>query len=226
MERFKGLMKPKNLDEYVPELFNADRLFDFSDGHTNHNPEKEQRFERYYDDMKQKYSNLAYIGDKVSNTFRVAETIHQKFPNTRYLFIFRDIYDSAASWNARAERDGDNWPANKTGDRAVSRWNETSATYLKLKKKAPADFYAIDYHNFFGNTPGDLTPLNELMSFLEISTDKGQETAYLKATNYYHEQLSKKPRFVNDKTRQYIDEHADFDSWNQLMGKLSVSTAA
>ena len=119
MERYKLIMNKKNIDQFTPDLFDEHKLFDFSDGHTNMSPTSSAAMKRYYDDMQAKYDNLSYIGDKVPSAFRVAKEIHERFPNTKCVFIIRDIFETACSWQARAERKSDSWPATRTATHAV-----------------------------------------------------------------------------------------------------------
>lgn len=226
MERFKLIMNTKNIDRFTPDLFEHEKLFDFSDGHTNKTPETSDPMRRYYDDMRAKYAGLKYVGDKVPGSFRVAEQIHDRFPNTKCVFIIRDIFETACSWQARAEREGDSWPEFRTATHAVKPWNACLYLYLNLKRRFPDDFYMVDYRNFFDGDANDHTVLDRLCNFIELPADTSMREAFTNARLKYHDRVKDKPRSLNDEMLQYIDEHADREAHEKATGIASGNNAS
>jgi len=221
MERFKLIMNNKNIDQFTPDLFEARKLFDFKDGHTNISPSNSAAMKRYYDDMLAKYDNLIYIGDKVPSAFRVAKQIHERFPKTKCVFIIRDIFETACSWQARAEREHDSWPASRTATHAVKPWNVCLKIFLDLQQKYPDNFYMVDYGSFFDGDPQDLTALQNLCRFLNLPADGSMRMAFTGSRNKYQEFVKNKERALDDEALQYIKEHADREAYENAIGAFS-----
>lgn len=210
MERFKKIMNKRNVDQFTPVLFDETTFFDFSDGHTNLLPESSKGMERYYTDMQVKYNSLAYIGDKVPGSFRVSGEIHQKFPNAKCVFIIRNIFETACSWQARAERTGDSWPEGRTATHAVKPWNACLNFFLELRKNDPDDFFLVDYEAFFDGDPEDFTELNMLCEFLGLSPDSGMRKNFTNSRNHFATNVKTKERKLDEATLQYINDNADY----------------
>ena len=218
MERFKLIMNNKCIEQFTPDLFEEHKLFDFSDGHTNMSPAASAAMKQYYDDMQAKYDNLSYIGHKVPSAFRVAKEIHERFPNTKCVFIIRDIFETACSWQARAERKSDSWPATRTATHAVKPWNVCLKIFLDLQQKYPDDFYMVDYGSFFSGDPQDLTELQNLCRFLDLPADGSMRMAFTGSRNKYQELVKNKERGLDKETLQYIEEHADREAYENAIG--------
>ncbi len=217
MERFKLIMNKQNIEQFKPELFEEKNLFDFTDGHTNKIPANDAAMERYYRDMQDKYPDLVYVGDKVPGSFRVADTIHQKFPKTKCVFIIRDIFETACSWQARAEREGDSWPATRTATHAVKPWNACISFFLSLRTQYPDDFYMVDYHSFFDGDPEEFSALNRLCEFLDLPADASMREFFARSRRKYNDVVKNKERALDEETLQYINEHADRQGYEEAI---------
>ena len=224
MERFKLIMNNKNIDQFTPDLFEAHKLFDFSDGYTNKMPDGSAAMKQYYDDMQAKYPNLAYVGDKVPGSFRVAGKIHECFPHTKCVFIIRDIFETACSWQARAEREGDSWPASRTAIHAVKPWNACLHFFLSLQQQYPEDFYMVDYRSFFDGDPKEFSVLDTMCDFINLPADASMREAFTSARYKYAEGIKNKERGLDQVTLQYIDAHADRAAHEKAIG-VGISTA-
>lgn len=229
MERFKKIMNRKNIEQFTPELFEKERFFDFSDGHTNKVPEADnsgpESMSRYYDELHARFDDLSCIGDKVPGAFRAADLIHERFPNCRILFIIRDIVETACSWQVRAERDGDTWPETKTATAAVKPWNVCLKTFDRLKSRHPEDFHLVDYRAFFDGDPQDMRALDRLCRFIGIEADEAMRQGYSSARRKYAEGVKDKPRRLNEATLQFIQQNADLEAYERLIGADSASDA-
>ncbi len=218
-ERFKYIMNHKHFDQFNPELFEEEKFFDFSDGHTNRTPERNAGMKRYYADLQSRYANLKYIGDKMPGGFRVAREIHQKFPNTKCIFIIRDIFETACSWQARAEDESDNWPSTRTATVAVKPWNACLSYFLDLQQKYPDDFHMVSYRDFFDGEPTDYAALDELCRFLDVSADSVMQEYFSAARVKYRNKIKTKERKLDEAAMAFIEEHADIAAFHQAIGK-------
>jgi len=219
MERFKNITTGRTKHLLVPELFAEDRFFDFADGLTNFVPGKSEAMSWYYDELRAKFPNLTYIGDKVPNSFRVVDHVHKKFAATKHIFIVRDIFETACSWQARAQNSRDNWAAHKDATYAIHPWNETLLTYLNMKSRYPDDFYLVDYNRFFTAGHGDHSQISDLCNFLDLQPDDSMIDAYARAVEFNTSRVKIKKRDLGAESMQYLLDNANLDAYYAATGR-------
>jgi len=215
IERFKYLINKNKIHLFTPDLFAPDTLLDFSTNYTNCTPEHSERFSNFYKDLEEKYSDLQYIGDKIANDPGQIPRIHNTFPNSKIIYIVRDIFEVACSWQTRAERDGDSWPSDKAAECAVDPWNEFNAQVMSMWESYPDDVYVVNYRNFFCETEG-MIELDRLMGFLNISADQSIVEGYKKALGLYAENIKNKQRNLAPDIMEYIYENSDYPLYHSV----------
>lgn len=130
VERFKGLL---NSDHFDRDLFNKNRFFDFREGDTNVRYEANKA---YYDNALNKFEAASYVGDKIPNLYKRIVNINERFGgDATFVFCYRNIYEVAASWNARAMNTNDKWPEENNYIKAVVAWMESFKYALRAKKE-------------------------------------------------------------------------------------------
>jgi hypothetical protein len=216
-ERFKNILNRKNLDKLCPDLFDESNFFDFSDGYTNRVPGKTGGMERYYSDMRKKYPQLSYIGDKVPGAFRVSADIYKRFKNIKFVFIIRDIYETASSWQTRAERVDDTWPSQRTATHAVNPWNASISIFLDLKKQHPDDFFMVDYETFFDGNPDDVNELEKICAFLNLQVDRKMCKSFHGARSEYQAVLKSKALNLDNEAMDFINQNANFNAYRSAI---------
>jgi len=217
IERYKNLMLGGNFKLFGPELFDKDNLLDFSNNYTNCTPEHSKRFADFYRELEQKYSALKYIGDKVPNSYSRTPAIYARFPAVKLIFIVRNITDTACSWQTRAERVDDGWPATKTAVKAVERWNDCNTTILEMKDKYPIDVHIVDYTDFFDGDPDDVEPIVSLLDFLALNTESSILDAFIRARTFYRDRIKNKERHLSVEVQTHISANADMDRYQKVM---------
>lgn len=136
----------KRLDrrELYPRDFTRDRFFDIQRRDTWYRSLDE--FSTYYDRLKFKYDNAVYVGDKYPGAFQRYGHLVGNFGDIRFIFILRNIYDVAMSFEARRAR-GVHWPADGGAEYAVARWNEAIGMTLVWKERAR--ILTVSYEDLF-----------------------------------------------------------------------------
>jgi hypothetical protein len=80
-----------------------------------------------------KFDSAKFVGDKLPNAVRDYNLLFRRLPSARVVFMARNPYDVAASWNKRA-REARNWPPTQDAKSMVEEYNKqfrsiyTSAT--------------------------------------------------------------------------------------------------
>ena len=129
IERFKGVSAKGALE---PSLFEEERFFRFEEGDTNI---KGPAFDRHYEKSRAKYSTASHIGDKIPNLYKRIGLVRERFgAETQFVFCFRNVVDVAASWNQRAKKSSDNWPAKNDFRQGTLAWNESLNAAVQAKK--------------------------------------------------------------------------------------------
>lgn len=166
IERFK---KVRGV-EFLPNLFDRDRFFDFRPDDTNTPPPTFSP---------EKYDAAEWVGDKVPHYYRKARPIFARFPGARMIYILRDIDAVAASWQARADKKRDSWPERNGSLAAVVEWNKANATALDYSQSHPDRFHVISYERMFSGSP---ETASALFGVLGLSLTSEIEAECSKAT--------------------------------------------
>jgi len=109
-----------------PELFEYERFIDFRTSDTFY--DGPAFAPAAYSGMEQKFRNARWVGDKIPTLFRTLPKLFDSFPvEARVLFIFRNIFDVAASYKARKNNDSDNW--SKGVPDAIADWTDAIRSF-------------------------------------------------------------------------------------------------
>lgn len=214
LERYKRLWRGERIDELSPDLFERDRLLDFTDGLTTVVPERHPRFREHYERMAAGFEQAAYVGDKMT-TVRI-ERVWKNLPDARFVCIVRDPREVAASWEARAGDAEDRfWPAHNDGVRSVTRWNQANRRILRAVRSRPDRVAVVEHASFFGSPDG--RPLHRLLDWLGLDPADSADTHFDHARRHHADVLSTRPRPLPDHVEAHVAEHADLDRYAALL---------
>ena len=180
VERFKFLFLRAHV--YDESLFERARFFDFRPEDTNLDPVNRPAWQPLYDAMQTKWDAAQVIGDKVPDMMPVLADFMAANPDFHYICLLRNLRDVALSWQARANRARDAWPAGKGFEMACQSWEEQNRILhdLMRDKKLRRRILLLDYDTMY-STP-DLTEaailaflgLGEEPNFTEILSDHAE----------------------------------------------------
>ena len=129
MERYKKYCNKDKIHFINVNSFEPDNFFNLKLEETNIHPKNDLKWSNFYNSLKSKFYNnnefdYFLIGDKIPTLERFLGYLNTEFQDVKIIFMLRDIYELAASFNARAENPQDvNWGANKNYKKAVTQWN-------------------------------------------------------------------------------------------------------
>jgi hypothetical protein len=119
---------------FSPQIFQFENFFNLEPGQTFY--QDLVGFNSYYNDARVRFPTASWIGDKIPPLYRIYDEIDEKFENAHILFIVRNIYDVAASFQKRALNVEDKtWDATRDYKRAVTDWHESLLTTSKFLSK-------------------------------------------------------------------------------------------
>jgi hypothetical protein len=128
MERYKYVLRDmrrtRNPDLLAPEHFEPSRFLDFRVTDTNHIPPA--TFRGHYESVERRLQagTVRYFGDKllppnVWTTLAIAE----RFPRSRFIFIYRDVLAVTNSFDRRALDPADTaWPEQNDHEHGYTHW--------------------------------------------------------------------------------------------------------
>lgn len=171
---------------------------------------KQKWIQEYYSSLRTRYNKAKILGDKIPLLESDWKKIRLCIPEANFLYIFRNIYDVAFSYNQRARNELDRtWTKTKDYKEAVRDWN---SSILSIKQMAEfCDLYIIKYEDIFF----DKSCIDKLLQFLSIRIDikVEQRMSQLLSTS---KKLSAKPRELSSEEKEYIEKYARFDTYEEL----------
>ncbi len=161
------------------------------------------QYPKVYEAAKPKFksSKLQYVGDKVPMYFRRFQELNRSFPDAKLIFLYRDVFDVASSFNVRAQNANDTWPLQNDYKVAVEIWNESLEKALKfIRRTETQNIFILKYEAFFC---GDLRYLDALYDFLELEVTDNVRSKF---TSYCRDwdQRKSKPLNLDDEMREHI----------------------
>jgi hypothetical protein len=120
-------------------------------------------FNGYYSGIDARFDTADYVGDKIPLLYLYLDSLFSNIPDAKIVFMLRNVFDVAASYEARAnDLNDDSWRRDKRTAVALLDWRR-SLTALKTYIDDGRVFPVI-YEDFFFQE-GGLGPLYE---FLEL----------------------------------------------------------
>jgi len=216
MERYGHLV---NKDDFklTPKHFEPERFLKIEPDDTFYNDFKkfhewDERIEK-----KLKEKSYTYIGDKRPEFYLVYDELFETFPNAKVVFIFRNLYEVASSWNKRAE-EGQNWPAHKNFQKAVYAWNDSLRKTLEALEKYPENIVCLRYEDIFIKGV-DLKPLYDWLG-LEVDefTQKKYENTLIISRKL---QENRKNFQISENQKAFCDEKASY-RFEKMLDKIKL----
>jgi hypothetical protein len=143
------------------DLFEYDRFFSLTGGDTFYNDL--ESFSDYYIKARASYRGAPVVGDKIPKLYMRFHDIARAFPGAKIIFIFRNVFDVAASYKRRAEDKNDTtWRRDQGVAEAIKDWRSSLAAFRH--RPAELDVLPVCYEDIFMEGIG----LQELMDFVGV----------------------------------------------------------
>ena len=145
MERYGHLVNNNNFS-LTKSHFTKERFLNINENDTFYNDFDE--FHKWDPNIKNKFvEGYDYIGDKRPELYLAIEKLNKIFNYPKHIYIYRNIYDVAMSWEHRANVEK-SWPEQRNYKMAVSNWNESLKIALDAVKKYK-NFACVKYENLY-----------------------------------------------------------------------------
>lgn len=144
LERFIG--KLDGGFKLSQSLYSKKRFFTYKDGDTHFSALNANRYTKtYYPELIKYYENASYHGDKIPKLYNYLDKLNKKFKGSKVIFIHRNIFDVANSYEARRRLENHQW--NRNYKRAIKEWNDSMKAILTYKGET--EVLIVSYENLF-----------------------------------------------------------------------------
>lgn len=222
IERFKLRYSQGELDDdEFRSLFTKRRFLAFSCEDTN--VSVDMAFARKFDLYTQEYDDAVYVGDKSPRLYERFQFLRRTFLACRVVFMLRDPFHVARSWQVRAMNPDDQWGRTNDYRAAVAEWNTSITRVVQSLDMFGDDLILVSYDDFFRLRPQ--ATIATVFSLLHL--DQGAEEtdgwrrsmlAFLRKSTA----IASSTREVSDALYDYVGRHADFETYQKLL-RLAVA---
>jgi hypothetical protein len=210
IERYIGLAKPKEFS-LSEDLFDESRFFDLHEADTHYKNLFEGGRGKYYQELISRYSNCKIWGDKIPPLYNYYNELSSSFAGVKIIFIFRNIFDVAQSFNARAEQ-GVHWPPSRDYSVAVTRWNQSLMKTLQYVKKG-GEVLCLEYEELFW---GGVQP-EIIENFLGLSASNELSEQLESLVKESTELDQKREVSLTTPQKQYLMHKANFGAYKEML---------
>ncbi len=216
MERY-GHLVIKGKFTLCEEHFIGERFLNVEPGDTFY--DEFSLFHSWDDSIVEKLTSGDYdfIGDKRPELYEVFDDIIERWPDSKCIYIYRNIYDVAASWNKRATETQD-WPASRDFKAAVYAWNESLEAAHAHISKYSENICCIKYEDIF------LKPksLISLYDFIGLSIDHRTLSKFKNLLANSERLLMERKKFaLSDEQKRFVDKNTSF-RYEQWLDSLKI----
>ena len=201
--RFR-LRKPIDASLFERERF-CHRL---EEGDTHHHS-----LNNYYLELYSRFDQCTHIGDKIPKIYEDYDFWRKAFPGAKFIFLLRNPFDVAQSFEKRAEitkKNGGLWPADRDYQNAIEEWNlSLGNTIAELANK---DIFVLEYESLYLND----ALLSQLFSFMGLPVDNAVNDFWQKAASVRRNLEASRVITLDSIQKRYIARNAHFDLYRQL----------
>ena len=192
------------------DLYEEERFFSAEAGDTFYSDLA--GFSPYYAKARNGYSDAVYIGDKIPKLYEYFDRLKENFPDCKTIFIFRNIFDVAASYKARLLDENDGWNLNVSA--AIADWNASLQSALSYK----GDLAIVTYERLLMEEHG----LDKLYGFLGLDITPEVHATFKNLLVRSGTLEKGRARSLTALESKEICESADFESYRQILKSALV----
>ena len=166
IERYRRALLDSSGEADYCRLFDKDRFFDFrpSDGSayaklllpSPRGADVQETFapvlewpKKMYDDAREKYDDVFYVGDKIPDLYRRVRFLREIFPGCKVVFLLRNPVSVALSWQARADNSRDKWSRRAGFAEGIAEWNKALRIAMLAKSVLGGDLTVVLFEEMF-----------------------------------------------------------------------------
>lgn len=193
------------------ELFEKHRFCcDLREGDSHH-----LRLDSYYAQLFDRYEKCTHIGDKIPQLYKRYDVVASAFPDSRFIFLLRSVFDVASSFKDRQSKSkiesSNPWPEWRGVESAVDEWNRSTADTLRFFDSGQV--FIARYDQLFL----DANLLAEVFGFLEASVTSSVQAFWSAAAKKRLDIEGRRANILSAREREYVSANARFHDYNRLL---------
>ncbi|WP_373502075.1 sulfotransferase [Aestuariivirga sp.] len=209
-ERFAELYLTEKT--FPPELFEKERFCRILGPGDSHH----RRLEPYYAELHDRYDHCVFRGDKIPEMAGDYGLLLENFERPRVIFMLRNIFDVADSFNGRAKKARasgrtDGWPWDRGSAAAVSEWNLALRNTLAIGERV--HLHVVVYERLFE----DSSEVEALLSFLKLAPQDSMLSAHRELMAEHRELDASRTNTLTSVEKLDIMRRADFAAYRQML---------
>jgi hypothetical protein len=200
------------------ELFELDRFMKLEAGDTFY--ADLCQFNDYYSTIPKRYESAIYVGDKIPLLYRYLKPLLKEIPEAKIVFMLRNIFDVAASYEARANDLADSsWARDKRTASAVRDWHNSLVALKELQTDNRV--YPVIFEDFFFSDAS----LDNLYAFLSLDVTEENRTRHNHLLARSRQLEATRKRNLSAQDVVHICTTAPFGLYRELLSKIRSSSA-
>ena len=213
-ERYWGIFNTQSCLSL--DLFQKERFCTaLHEGDTHH-----KLLDRYYEELLPRFDGCTHVGDKIPLLHNSYDKLNHNFPGCKFVFLVRNIFDVAQSFEVRRERSkntpDNEWPPSKGYKWAVNDWNTALCNTLNAFDKY--EILVVEYEQLYTSEEH----LRSLFSFLNADFTETVYDFWVKAAEVRANLEAKRAIILSSLQKNYIMKHADFQKYQNLVSTPQI----
>jgi len=165
--------------------------------------------------LSEKIENAIFIGDKSTIAYRHFEELSNAIsPSPFFIFIIRNIFDVASSFNVRSKRQDSKWRVELDYKIAVEEWNASLVNAISAQD-AGIPIHVVQYEHLFNKITLEnifsyfhLTCTEELLAKINLLEERGKMIQHSRV------------QALSGLEKKYILINANIDAYKDLIGVI------
>ena len=215
MGRERYAQRFKFLGEFGPDLFERDRFCNrLEAGDTHH-----RSLQPYYADLVGRFHRCTHVGDKIPKLYENYTLVEQHYPECKIVFMVRNVFDVAQSFQVRAMRAAESgepvpwgrWPPTRDYTQAVVEWNESLHRTLRVMDSL--DLVVVEHEQLYVEP----VLLPRLYSFLKLDIVASVREFWDRARRQRDRLEAERVITLGSEEKRHIARFADFGSYREVL---------
>jgi sulfotransferase family protein len=211
MERYSWLSKPNSFS-LTEDHFTKSRFLNVEEGDTHYSDIG--KFD-VHNKIKEKWGKSVYVGDKNTLADEVFNRITDSLGEIKLIYIYRDIFDVAESWNTRVKIKTD-WDSSNDFRASVIRWNNSMKNIRNYLDQGE-NIVCVSYEDLLFSNKS----INIIFEWLGIEVDSRVIDELQKARANAISIRSSKGILTKSES-DYINEHAEKTLMDEFNDKYNI----
>ncbi|GHG97618.1 sulfotransferase family protein [Pseudodonghicola xiamenensis] len=210
LERYLKLSINKKM---TPDLWERERFIDVRPEDTQVQPDHPSWdiANIIIDRVRNDYETLDYIGDKLPRSANSFEVFAETLPDIKIIYLLRNPFDVAASYNKRARNEKDKtWRPVTDYSVAVKHWNFDIRQAVKFLDQL--DLHIIRYETIFRN----FEEFENVYDFLGLEMNDEARSSW-QGAHKRSLSLEAQRSALADEEKVHVSAHCDFGSYRKLL---------